>query len=357
MLPDSQEAPHRPPLARARAQDEEHRGPPTHRRPRRRQGRPARRGPSRCGGPAGAPHRQAHRPRAHRRPARSRHRRRVRLHRRSGRRRPAGWPEAGGVDYIGTIDGQTRHRLVHRLHRQGRRLRGGPARTALRPGPRAPLAGGVLRRRWRQPGPPPADRLRPPRAERRRSAASSSSTAWPSCRVSCRPWPSCRDHPSPVTPAWPASPTSSSAPPVRRSGMGGPPMVEAALGMRLSANQLAGVEMHERNRRHRPPRGRRARRPSPRPEAVPGLPARPGRRGAVARPRPASPRLVPAEGPYDIGPVIDALVDDGQLLRAASCLRPCRAVTGFARLGGRSVGVLASQPAVPRRCHRRARPR
>ena len=28
--------------------------------------------------------------------------------------------------------------------------------------------------------------------------------------------------------------------------MGGPPMVEAALGLSLSANELAGVEMHER---------------------------------------------------------------------------------------------------------------
>ena len=28
-------------------------------------------------------------------------------------------------------------------------------------------------------------------------------------------------------------------------GMGGPPMVEAALGLRLTPNQLAGVEMHE----------------------------------------------------------------------------------------------------------------
>jgi len=54
---------------------------------------------------------------------------------------------------------------------------------------------------------------------------------------------------------------------------------------------------------------------------------------------------VAEEGPYDMAPVIEALVDEGSFFE----LRPAFArsvITGFARLDGRSVGVLASQPAV-----------
>ena len=138
-------------------------------------------------------------------------------------------------------------------------------------------------------------------------------------------------------------------------GMGGPPMVEAALGLKLSHNALAGVEMHEGTggidllvpdeptaiaaaRRylsfhhdqpfqHDQPRG------PGQPEALASSTAT-----AIAG-------LVAVEGPYDMAPVIEALVDADSFFE----LRPAFArsvITGFARLNGHSVGVLASQPLV-----------
>jgi acetyl-CoA carboxylase carboxyltransferase component len=126
-------------------------------------------------------------------------------------------------------------------------------------------------------------------------------------------------------------------------GMGGPPMVEAALGLRLSANELAGVEMHELT--------------GGIDLLVPDEPAaiaaarrylafqRDHDGGAAPASASAVADLVPADGPYDIAPVIDALVDEASFFE----LRPAFArtvVTGFARMEGRAVGVLASQPAV-----------
>lgn len=127
-------------------------------------------------------------------------------------------------------------------------------------------------------------------------------------------------------------------------GMGGPPMVEAALGMRMSANQLAGVEMHEGT-------GGIDLLVSDEHEAIAAAKRYLSfqRDLAGGAPSAAADRiatLVAPDGPYDIGPIIDALVDDGSFFE----LRPAFArtvQTGFARLGGRSVGVLASQPA----CH------
>jgi acetyl-CoA carboxylase carboxyltransferase component len=126
-------------------------------------------------------------------------------------------------------------------------------------------------------------------------------------------------------------------------GMGGPPMVEAALGLRLTPNQLAGVEMHEGTGGidllvdDEPTAIAAARRYLSFQRDVPS--------GTASVTAATIADLVPDEGPYDIGPVIDALVDDGSFFE----LRPAfgRSVcTGFARLGGRSVGVLASRPAV-----------
>jgi acetyl-CoA carboxylase carboxyltransferase component len=126
-------------------------------------------------------------------------------------------------------------------------------------------------------------------------------------------------------------------------GMGGPPMVEAALGMRLTPNQLAGVEMHELTGGidllvdDEPAAIRAARRylafQQDEAEGVAG----PGAADIAA--------LVPEDGPYDVTPVVEALVDEASFFE----LRPAFArsvVTGFARLNGRSVGILASQPAV-----------
>ena len=124
-------------------------------------------------------------------------------------------------------------------------------------------------------------------------------------------------------------------------GMGGPPMVEAALGKRLTTSELAGVEMHDITggvdilvddehqaiaaaRRylgyyHDQPSGEHS--------------------GADIA------ELVPSEGPYDVRPVIAALVDAGSILELRPRFGPS-VVTAFARIDGRSVGVLASQPAV-----------
>ena len=126
-------------------------------------------------------------------------------------------------------------------------------------------------------------------------------------------------------------------------GMGGPPMVEAALGQRLTPHELAGVEMHETT-------GGIDRLVTDESEAV-----------AVARaylsyyhdepagsPSPTAAAIadfVADVGPYDMIPVITALVDDGTLFE----LRPGFArsvITALARIEGRTVGILANQPNV-----------
>ena len=132
-------------------------------------------------------------------------------------------------------------------------------------------------------------------------------------------------------------------------GMGGPPMVEAALGMTLSANELAGVEMHEQT------------------GGIDLLVPDEDQAIAAARRYLAFTRNEPSGAPsatadtiddlvavaiddghgrdVDMVAVIDALVDDGGLFE----LRPNFArsiITGFARMDGRSVGVIASQPRV-----------
>ena len=126
-------------------------------------------------------------------------------------------------------------------------------------------------------------------------------------------------------------------------GMGGPPMVEAALGLSLSANELAGVEMHELTggidllvadeteaiaaaKRYLSFYGDEAEGPAP------------ATAGDLAS-------LVPDDGPYDMVPVIEAIVDAGGI----APLRPNFArsvITGFGRIEGRSIGVIASQPVV-----------
>jgi len=124
-------------------------------------------------------------------------------------------------------------------------------------------------------------------------------------------------------------------------GMGGPPMVEAALGLRLSANELAGVEMHELTGGidllvpDEPAAIAAAKRYLSFQRDLPSGTAS-ADAGRIAE-------LVADDGPYDIGPVIDALVDDGSFLELRPAFAPS-VRTGLARLGGRSVGVIASQP-------------
>jgi acetyl-CoA carboxylase carboxyltransferase component len=127
-------------------------------------------------------------------------------------------------------------------------------------------------------------------------------------------------------------------------GMGGPPMVEAAFGLKVTPAELGPVEMHETIGGidllvdDEPAALRAVRtflsynhdRPSGETSATAG----------IIR------SLVPAEGPYDMHQVIDALVDADSFFE----LRPNFAttlLTGFARMDGRAVGVLANQPASP----------
>ena len=126
-------------------------------------------------------------------------------------------------------------------------------------------------------------------------------------------------------------------------GMGGPPMVEAALGKKLTPNELAGVEMHDVT------------------GGIDVLVADEHAAIQVARrylaflddepvgtPSPSADRiaeLVPDEGPYDVQAVIEALVDaDSALELRRNFARSV--VTVLARIDGRTVGVVASQPLV-----------
>jgi propionyl-CoA carboxylase beta chain len=62
---------------------------------------------------------------------------------------------------------------------------------------------------------------------------------------------------------------------------------------------------------------------------------------------PALDSMIPLESnkPYDVKEVIAAVVDDGHLFEIAEAYAP-NIVIGFARIGGRSVGIVANQPAV-----------
>jgi propionyl-CoA carboxylase beta chain len=66
---------------------------------------------------------------------------------------------------------------------------------------------------------------------------------------------------------------------------------------------------------------------------------------------PALDTLIPAEAnkPYDIKRLIGAVVDDGRFLEVHEHFA-ANIVVGFARLGGRSVGIVANQPAVLAGC-------
>jgi propionyl-CoA carboxylase beta chain len=71
----------------------------------------------------------------------------------------------------------------------------------------------------------------------------------------------------------------------------------------------------------------------------------------VDREDPALDTLIPAEAtkPYDIKKLIGVVVDDGRFLEVHEHFA-ANIVVGFARLGGRSVGIVANQPAVLAGC-------
>ena len=127
-------------------------------------------------------------------------------------------------------------------------------------------------------------------------------------------------------------------------GMGGPPMVEAAFGLKVTPAELGPVEMHETiggidllvddepaalrvvraylSYNHDHPSG----------EASTTA-------GAIRS-------LVPMEGPYDMHQVIDALVDADSFLELRRSFATAL-ITGLARMAGRAVGILANQPTSP----------
>ena len=126
-------------------------------------------------------------------------------------------------------------------------------------------------------------------------------------------------------------------------GMGGPPMVEAALGLTLTPQELAGVEMHELT-------GGIDLLVDDEPTAIElakqYLSYLQDSSSGQAHPSAESvAELVPESGPYDIYPVINAIFDNESILE----LRPKFAssvVTALARIEGRTVGVIANNPNV-----------
>lgn len=126
-------------------------------------------------------------------------------------------------------------------------------------------------------------------------------------------------------------------------GMGGPPMVEAALGKRLTAHELAGAEMHELT-------GGIDLLVDDEPTAIAAAKAW-LKLFTERRINPAPPArsdindVVPDTGPYDMHNVIDAIVDANSFME----LRPnfsAAVITGVARIEGQTAGILASQPNV-----------
>ena len=126
-------------------------------------------------------------------------------------------------------------------------------------------------------------------------------------------------------------------------GIGGPPMVEAALGVRLSAHELAGVEMHEK-------RGgidllvtddaasiHAARKYLAYYSDLPfGKPSASAHRINS---------LVFENQHYDMHHVIESLVDADSVFELRPRFAPAL-ITALARIEGRSIGVLANQPLI-----------
>jgi len=126
-------------------------------------------------------------------------------------------------------------------------------------------------------------------------------------------------------------------------GMGGPPMVEAAFGITVTANELAGAEMQAQrggiellaaNEREAIAAARRY---------LSYLRDEPS--GAAAADANGLARLVPDQGPYRMVPVIEALVDEGSFFELRGAFA-ASVRTGFARVAGRALGVVASEPNV-----------
>ena len=125
-------------------------------------------------------------------------------------------------------------------------------------------------------------------------------------------------------------------------GMGGPPMVEAALGQRLRPNELAGSEMHET--------GGGIDLLVPDEHAAIAA----ARRylsfysgGAIGGSNPSRRDLndLDTDGAYDMQDVIEAVCDADSLFEIRPRFAPAL-ITSLGRIGGRTVGILANQPLV-----------
>ena len=126
-------------------------------------------------------------------------------------------------------------------------------------------------------------------------------------------------------------------------GLGGPPMVEAAFGFKISATDLAGVDMQEVN-------GGIDLLVEDDAAAIHAARTylsyyEDKESGSPSATADQIDSLIPEEGAYDMTSVIEALVDANSFFE----LRPRFAaslITALARIGGRTVGVLANQPLV-----------
>jgi acetyl-CoA carboxylase carboxyltransferase component len=124
-------------------------------------------------------------------------------------------------------------------------------------------------------------------------------------------------------------------------GMGGPPMVEAAFGTKLTPTELAPVEMHEE-------KGGIDLLLASEEDAIAAAKRflsyyydeGPGRAPTAGE---EIARLVPEVGPYDVRAVVEAIADAGSVFELRPRFAP-NLVTAFIRIEGRSVGVIASQP-------------
>jgi acetyl-CoA carboxylase carboxyltransferase component len=123
-------------------------------------------------------------------------------------------------------------------------------------------------------------------------------------------------------------------------GMGGPPMVEAALGKRLTPQELSsaemqldngGIELLVEDERAAVDAARRCL-------------AYWHDEGSDSSADGSWQSPVPQTGPYDMSDVVEALFDEHSFLSLRAPFAP-GVLAGFARLGGRSVGVLATNPA------------
>ena len=126
-------------------------------------------------------------------------------------------------------------------------------------------------------------------------------------------------------------------------GMGGPPMVEAALGHRLTPNELAGSEMHERA-------GGIDLLVEDEPAAVVAakryLSYYDNDRGGGTAPDADLDALAPdPDGPCDMREIVRGICDADSVFELRPRFAPAL-LTCLARVGGRSVGVLANQPLV-----------